>query len=232
MAPNYGPKIVTDGLALCLDAANPKSYPGSGTTWYDLSGNSRNASLLGGATYSLNNNGFIEFDGTDDYFKLGSYSPGDAGQSFSFGCWIKTFSTGTSNFFPLSNYTTGGQTAFFALVFNNSMNSTYAWLRNTSRNSFTTSAISLNLSQWYYFTVVRDSENSQLLFYVDGELSSSTTCPSSSTFKDSNSFYGGMRHSVGSWIQGNIGNTFIYEKALTATEVKQNFNALKGRYGS
>ena len=63
----YNPKIVTDGLVLCLDAANPKSYPGSGTTWYDLSGNGNHGTLINGPTYNSDNKGSIVFDGIDDY---------------------------------------------------------------------------------------------------------------------------------------------------------------------
>ena len=63
----YNSRIVTDGLALCLDAANSKSYPGSGSTWTDLSGNGNNATLTNGPTYSSANGGSIVFDGVNDY---------------------------------------------------------------------------------------------------------------------------------------------------------------------
>ena len=63
MATNYSPKIVTDGLVLCLDAANPKSYSGLGTSWKDLSLSNANATLSGGFAYSMNDNGTLMFDG-------------------------------------------------------------------------------------------------------------------------------------------------------------------------
>ena len=63
---SYSPHIVTDGLVLCLDAANPRSYPGSGTTWYDLSGNGYNCELAN-TTFNTNHGGSIDFDGTDSY---------------------------------------------------------------------------------------------------------------------------------------------------------------------
>ena len=65
MAYRNGPKIVTDGLVLCLDAAIGKSYPGSGTTWYDLSGNGNNVSLINGPVFNTNNKGSFVFDSTD-----------------------------------------------------------------------------------------------------------------------------------------------------------------------
>jgi hypothetical protein len=67
MSYTNGPKIVTNGLVLCLDAANRKSYPGSGTTWNDLSGNGNVATLVNGVGYNSNNGGSLTFDGVDDY---------------------------------------------------------------------------------------------------------------------------------------------------------------------
>jgi len=66
MATNYNPSIVTDGLVLCFDAANPKSYPGSGTTWYDLSGNDNHGTLLNEPSFSSDKGGCFVFDGTND----------------------------------------------------------------------------------------------------------------------------------------------------------------------
>ena len=66
MAVGYNPKIVTDGLKVCFDAANSKSYPGSGTTWYDLSGNDNHGTLLNSPTFNSDNGGCFVFDGTDD----------------------------------------------------------------------------------------------------------------------------------------------------------------------
>ena len=71
MAVGYNPKIVTDNLILALDAANIKSYPGSGTTWTDLSGKGNNGTLVNGPTFNSGNSGSIEFDGTNDSISLG-----------------------------------------------------------------------------------------------------------------------------------------------------------------
>ena len=67
MAFNYSPKIVTDGLVLCLDAGNPNSYPGSGNTWKDLSRGRNNGTLVNGPTFSGANGGSLVFDGVNDY---------------------------------------------------------------------------------------------------------------------------------------------------------------------
>ena len=86
MATLYNPSIVRNGLALCLDAANSRSYPGTGNTWTDLSGNSRNGTLTLGPTYSISNNGSIVFDGTDDYI-----APSGIADSFWQGNWTASF---------------------------------------------------------------------------------------------------------------------------------------------
>jgi hypothetical protein len=67
MALNYSPRIVRDGLVLALDAADKNSYPGSGTTWYDLSGKGNHATLYNGPTFSTSNIGCFTFDGSNDY---------------------------------------------------------------------------------------------------------------------------------------------------------------------
>lgn len=67
MALSHSPSIVTNGLVLCLDAANTKSYPGSGTTWTDLSGRGNNGTLVNGVGYNSGNLGSLVFDGVDDY---------------------------------------------------------------------------------------------------------------------------------------------------------------------
>ena len=70
MATYYNPKIVTNNLFLYLDAANAKSYPGSGTAWKDLSGQNNDTTLVNGPTYNSNNSGCFVFDGTDDYLEV------------------------------------------------------------------------------------------------------------------------------------------------------------------
>lgn len=70
MSVKGGPKIITDGLLLYLDAANEKSYPGSGTIWNDLSGNGNNGDLINNVVYDTENNGILLFDGTNEYCQL------------------------------------------------------------------------------------------------------------------------------------------------------------------
>jgi hypothetical protein len=96
MASIGGPNIVTDGLVLALDAANTKSYPGSGTVWKDLSGNGNNGTLINGPTFDTGNLGSIEFDGVDDWTSFGNIL--NTGTSdFTISAWVKSTSTATGN---------------------------------------------------------------------------------------------------------------------------------------
>jgi hypothetical protein len=89
-----GPKAVTDGLTVCLDAANTKSYPGSGTAWYDLTGNGYTGTLSNGAVYGSGNGGYISVDGVDDYILIGPVSnTGTSTISVSWCVWVYPSST-------------------------------------------------------------------------------------------------------------------------------------------
>lgn len=90
-----GPTIITDGLVLYLDAANPKSYPTTGTTWSDLSGNENNGTLINGPTFNLSNNGSIVFDGVNDYGSLGN-SLGNGFSQITVNAWINVASLGNN----------------------------------------------------------------------------------------------------------------------------------------
>ena len=74
MSFNNGPTIVTNGLVLALDAGDRNSYPGTGTTWRDLSGNNNNGTLTNGPTFNTGSLGSIVFDGVDDYVLINAFS--------------------------------------------------------------------------------------------------------------------------------------------------------------
>jgi hypothetical protein len=89
MAFNYSPKIITDGLVLYLDAANPKSYVSGSTTWGDLSRGGNNGTLVNGPTFSSANGGSIVFDGVNDYINCGTNSSLRPSQQITINSWIK-----------------------------------------------------------------------------------------------------------------------------------------------
>ena len=92
MSTKYSPKIITNGLVLSLDAANNKSYPRSGTTWTDLSGNSNTGTLTNGPSFNDGNQGSIVFDGINDYASLSTTTPTDlqGNPAFTVDGWFKS----------------------------------------------------------------------------------------------------------------------------------------------
>jgi hypothetical protein len=231
MATNYNPRTITDGLVLCLDAANRKSYPGSGTTWTDLSGSGNTGTLVNGVGYSGDNLGSLSFDGVDDYVDVGSNSNFSFGTgNFTIECWYRRngsqpdFSsflcTGTSA------ATTNWQLCFGgSAVSPTSVNMLTFFIGGAADLYLYDTVISPNL-QWIYACVTRSGTLVSL--YKNGSLISSGT--NSSNLTDQGLRMGINRGST-VYLSGNISNIRLYKgKALTAQEVQQNFNALRSRF--
>lgn len=208
----YNPSIVTDGLVLCLDAANTRSYPGSGTTWNDLSGNGHNGTLLNGPTLSLDGINCFVFDASNDYVNLGSIS---LTGSISVIAWIKLNAGAT-----------------FQHIVDSSDNSWHLAISNTNRpylwngTTWSNSGTQLSYNRWYMIAGTYDTTT--LSYYVDDSLSYSLSHSDSITTNNVNI---GRWQSGGRYLNGKIGNVFIYNRALSADELARNFNATRGRYG-
>jgi hypothetical protein len=232
----HSPKIVTDGLVLSLDAGNTKSYPGTGTTWFDKSGFSNNGTLVNGPTFNTGSLGSIVFDGVDDYVTLPSssnYSYGTADFSVDYWFNINSISSTQQSLldaysFP-SNTTSGGT---FGFVITNTQIITYA----NNGITFTSPTISLPTNTWINLTFVRTS--GVLYIYKDLSLISSGSCTWDFQFTGNVTqnrpfLYVGINPGATSfYFNGKIGNIKIYKgKGLSPSEITQNFNALRGRFG-
>ena len=247
MALAHSPKIITDGLVLCLDAGNTKSYPGSGTSWSDLSGNSNTGTLTNGPTYSSDDGGYISFDGVDDYITLGTQinsdiqltdvtisfwayidstvddevfvSMNDLSISGPLVIWYDVSSTFNINNTGIGDIGGGGENTVDVIVTDAS-----------SEKRFSTTNNALSATTWHNISVVLDVTNNSFYTYIDGVekakwVSNNTSGGIKSTTND-------FRIGGGSpYLDGRISNLLVYTKALTAEEVQQNYNALKGRYG-
>jgi len=221
--------VVDDGLVLYLDAGNDVSYPGSGTTWTDLSGNNNNGTLVNGVGYSASNGGALSFDGSDDWFST-TLSIGDANTSFSWGGFVKVNSSTSNNFFLFGNYTENNTTPFFAIAFNNSGDNTFIYIRDsTGGTEINSSNTNLDLSTWYYLMGVRDAGANQVKLYANGELVDTDTFAGSHNVKSTVNNFGGVKH-LANYANCNIGTVHVYNRALSAAEISQNYNALRSRY--
>ena len=218
MARFVGPRIVTSGLVLNLDAANTKSYSGSGSSVTDLSGNQRTMTLFNTPTYSVANNGYIEFNGTTQY---GSFSV-PAMSSFSLGFWLYIISTPASGEEQI--FGAPSDTSSISILFSGGTWKWHSWSGSGSRIGST-----ISTGQWYNFVLTTSSSPLNTSFYVNGQLDSSFgTAPGISA---GTGYLFEATGSSGRNLNARFGNLAFYNRVLTAAEVAQNYNALRGRYG-
>jgi hypothetical protein len=236
MAFQRGPNIVTNGLVLALDAANTKSYPGSGTTWRDLCRNN-NGTLVNGPTFNSANGGSIVFDGGDDYIALGTPAILNITGSITINSWVKVIafpsSTGIGTIYEKGYDNTVDQTFF---RFRNNAGAqvidvgTYTTIGDTNYMTTYTVGSSITIGTWNNIIGQYDGANWNL--YLNGVLVSSTLKNQGPLPSTSPSSIGAAYISTGyqRFFNGNIASVQIYNRALSASEVEQNYNALKGRF--
>jgi hypothetical protein len=238
MAFSYSPKIVTDGLVLCLDAANSRSYPGSGTTWTDLSRGGNNGALTNGPTFNSANGGSIVFDGTNDYIQTPIQT---ISRPWTFSTWFN-FTSLTANggfntffgqdtsvsiprgtfYFQKAGITTEGVEA-------NKVNFSIV---KTDGSIVPTNGLNvLQINTWYNYTAVLTTTNISL--YENGILQNTTTNSDSFITPNTNVVLnaGYYANNIVDYWPGKSSIFQMYNRALSATEVLQNYNATKTRFG-
>jgi hypothetical protein len=202
----------------------------TGGGWVDLSGKSNNGGLVNGLTYNSSNLGSLVFDGVDDYINCGNDTSLNVGfGSLTMSVWYMRFTNAGTNLRTLSKG--GGDDNSNGLAFlgaDNSMNAIVTDLPN-ARKSVGVSGLSLN--RWYYATAVVDRSNNSLSLYIDGQFRTSRTDLTSTSLSGNAPLYVGANAAGSALWSGRISNVQVYNRALSAAEVLQNYNATKGRYG-
>ena len=246
MSYSNGPKMITDGLVLYLDAANPRSYINGNSVWNDLSNNGNNGTLTNGPTYNTGSKGSIVFDGVDDYVSNGTfgYSPETSGE-LSLEAWV--YPTG-----PFTSYTAEPPIINIGGIFGQSyfsgttgwglgvvVRSDYGncWAFQVRNGGTVVEAIGTSspftTGSWYHL-VGSFTRNDLSRLYMNGNLiASSSSSPLngvSITPQNSNAALGASTSYGPFQFGGRIATAKLYNRPLTATEVKQNYNASKGRY--
>jgi hypothetical protein len=231
-----GPNIVTDGLILALDAGNTKSYTSGSTIWYDKSGNSNNGTLTNGPTFSSENGGSIVFDGSNDYVISNVGTTLDIGTTISvtFSCWIK-YTTSATNYTGLvAKATVGNNTGVQMLLYNNKLSCEVASTPSNFISPLTglVGTTTLNTGQWYNTILTVNRSNNTVSAYVNGvlESSQSNAAVSTSNLTSGTNLLIGSERNSSLFLNGKISNVHIYNKALSAAEILQNYNALKSRF--
>jgi hypothetical protein len=213
-----GPKIVTSGLVLALDAADKLSYRGTGTTWRDLSGNNNTGTLINGPTFSAANMGSIVFDGTDDYVSASNSLLVHRTSNWTYSFWLK-FSGTPSLGTILEN---GSWTSSLLIRFQTDGITIYSM-----GNLWGKFTLSPTLGLWYKLDFIRNGNS--LDFYLNG-IYSQTMSFTADIQPSSNIFIGMSQHAAGQCFYGNISQVSIYNRSLSATEILQNFNVTRTRF--
>lgn len=237
MATLYSPKIVTDGLILCLDAGNNKSYPSSGTAWNDLSGNNNTGTLTNGPTFSSENGGSIVFDGSNDYINLPTnLIIHDSGNPFTFSIWFKTTSTGIllgQQGANTPNVSTGGWVPAIYVGSSGNLITSCFW-GNSSSNVSTSPSI-VNNNSWNNITVTFQSsiQTSYLngVSYASLAKTQTNYAPTYYYFLGSGRAVGWPQEPASPYFNGSISKFLYYTRSLSSLEVLQNYNATKARFG-
>lgn len=219
-----GPSVITSGLVFSLDAGNPRSYPGSGTSWFNASGSSYTGTLTNGPTYTSGVNGYFTFDGVNDYVAIsGSTTLSEA----TFSIWL------TRN---------GNQASYAGMLFSRGTSTTglnyysntnklgYTWNDSGSTYNFD-SGLTISNGAWCMCVVTVTATTAILyLCQSSGITTATNTLAHASTTLDSIKL-AWDNVDASRIMNGNIAQASIYNRALTAAEITQNFNARSGRYG-
>ena len=224
MGLGHSPRIVTDGLVLCLDAANARSYPGTGTTWTDLKGGNNGAMYnMSASNFDESNGGGLVFDGTDEYVQVNQ----TLSTPFSICSFVK-YSGPTKNYNSLIN--TNPHQVLLISLNRLSGGQLYVYIGNgsgwTGHPGIALGSNTMLIDQVYQVTFTSTGSGSVL--YLNG-VQVATTYHSPSGW-GSYYYLGRIGVATGEYLRGTIYNTMIYNKSLTGDEVRQNYEATAGRF--
>lgn len=217
--------IVTRGLVFHVDAADRTSFsPGSGV-WKDLTGNGNDGTLINGPTFDFGNGGSIVFDGANDYVHNTNYTNSNT-PSGSISCWLYPDSGGNNDQMVVN---IGGTTTLGASRIIRLFNNQWSWATYGSTPQDWNGIASISFNTWSY--IVGVWEGTSLNFYINTTRYSTTRTgvitPTGTTFRAGSAVWDASNRPY----TGKIGLVQIYNRALSPSEITQNYNALKGRFG-
>ena len=241
MGTSYNPRIVTDGLVFCVDAANKRSYPGAGTTWTDLTANKNNGTFtnMTSSNFNAGNAGSLTFDGGNEYVNFGPTNDivGNNPAAISLSAWFKTDNNSQmfyiaslkrfSSFSTLVSITVNQATTnnlaanYLGFLYDVGSSPDHQWL--TANNS-------TFYGEWTQVTATVDVNAATL--YVNGVQAGQNT---TNTFAGPSRSDPSADFTIGAFgsslfADANISQVHTYNRVLSASEVQQNYLATKGRY--
>ena len=232
MGLQHSPRIVTDGLVLCLDAADKNSYTGSGTTWTDLSGQGNNGTLtnMSATPFDSGNGGSLVFDGVNDYVSFSSFNFGNELTVF---CFVRPESVNTiSTIF--ANASGGSSTNGIRLFLNhfvtNSRRLTIEVGNGTGGSALASQNNIITYDTWNQVAFTLSKTTALGTVYHNG-LSVGSGTLGVTNYNSNAAFRFGLFTDNQFPYKGRLSNYLLYNRALTATEIQQNYNATKTRFG-
>ena len=233
MGTNYNPPIVTDGLVFCVDAANQRSYPKTGTTWTDLAGaNDGTLTNMDTSNFSGDNGGVLSFDGTNERVDFGNIL--NISGEISISSWVKV------DVFPTQAETSGGgRDLIVSKGYSGSEEAYHFGFAGGNLLRFYTYASSINgvvythslsTSRWY--NIVGTFNGSTWILYIDSDFVDSNNDSTALRITSEPLIIGAssLSGSVSRFFDGSIASASIYNRALSADEIRQNYEATVGRY--
>ncbi len=220
-----GPNIVTDGLLLAYDAGSERSYSGSGTSASNII-DSSTGTLVNGVAFNSANGGYWEFDGTDDYISIANANSPQftANQAFTISYTLKLNSVSGGFWTPVMKG--GFGQSYGHLILNDDL---LVYTDNDSSPEYTANNIFTNdANKWVFVTQTYDGN--RIYVYRNGELFAQSGTGIGFTTSTA-TLYFGSTNSTGYYLDGSMATVKMYNKALSAAEVLQNFNAQKSRFG-
>jgi len=228
MATNYNNKIVTDGLILCLDAADKKSYSGSGSSWTDRSGNGNNGSLSNSPTF--NSDGYFELDGTDDRITSGAKLSGTENGSIYLWCNPSTPPISGGHFLAYQGTGVGRIWIYMSQSGVLALNTYFG----SGKDFYLTGTGTNILGKWGLVTITFDRNGYQKIYYnAEFITSSDISTASSISWNSSNLALGSFDYNGPTWYAAayKAANFLVYNVEHSAEQIAQNFNAQRGRFG-
>lgn len=233
MAQQYGSRIITNGLVLYLDAADKNSYPGSGNTWYDLSGNNINFSLINSPSFSNDNGGCFNFNGSsvqggNNQYCVSTSNFSVPSSSITVQAFVKRNAVTSSNFpaiFFCGNNGDFTSAAGVGILFTSNNDNYYAAYYRGASGGNTISIIENNNN---IVNIAITFDSNRIAYRNGGNAISTSITPYSVSY--SGLAYIGLWQTFGRYLNSKIYTLQIYNRALSSSEIAQNYIAGKGRF--
>jgi len=228
MSLGHSPSIATSGLILCLDAGNTRSYPGSGTTWTDISRNGYNGTLINSPSYSSLNGGVLSFNGSNTNVNLGNASIFMPTGAITVSMWVN--STVVNSYKKMFVTVSSGSQTIDGIYMSFGPNPYYSYTGiGTASGGNVTAGYGSPLSANTWYNICGTYNGAIISHYVNGILSG--TASQSGAIKNAGiGRISGYDNNNETW-SGYINNFCMWNRQLSAAEVVQNYNAIRGRYG-